>query len=87
MNPEEKALLEKTYELSKENNKILKSVRRSNRWSAFFKVFYWMIIISISIGAFYYIQPYIDTFMNTYQSIKGDIDNVKSAVDSIQKSN
>jgi len=80
MNPNEKDLLQKTYELSKENNDILKGIRSSNRWSAFFRIFYWLIIIGISVGAFYYVQPYIDVAMKAYSSIQGDLKNVKSVV-------
>ena len=80
MNPNEKDLLQKTYELSKENNDILKGIRSSNRWSAFFRIFYWLIIIGISVGVFYYVQPYVDVVMKAYSSIQGDLKNVKSVV-------
>lgn len=86
MNPSEKDLLEKTYELSKENNHILKGIRNSNRWATVFKLFYWIIVIGISIGAFYYLQPYIDIANKTYKSIQGDLENVNSLVKSIPKS-
>ncbi len=83
MNPNEKELLQKTYELSQENNHILKGIRSSNRWSAFFKAFYWIIIIGVSVGAFYYVQPYVDVAMKAYKSVQGDFSKVKSVVNSI----
>ena len=83
MNPNEKELLQKTYELSQENNNILKGIRSSNRWSTFFKFFYWIIIIGISIGAFYYIQPYINIANKAYQSIQGDLSKVKSVINTL----
>ena len=86
MNPNEKELLEKTYELSKENNHILRGIRSSNRWAAIFKLFYWVIIIGVSIGAFYYLQPYLDIATKTYKSIQGDLNNVNSLVKSLPKS-
>jgi hypothetical protein len=87
MNPNEEDLLKKTYELSQENNKILKGIRSSNRWSTLFKVFYWVIIIGIAVGAFYYVQPYIDIATKTYKSIQGDLTKVKSVVNSIPTNN
>jgi hypothetical protein len=60
MNPEERSLLERTYKLSQENNTILRSLQRSRRIGIIFKSFYWFIIIGLSIGAFYFIQPYIN---------------------------
>ena len=87
MNPNEEDLLKRTYELSQENNHILKGIRSSNRWGTFFRIFYWIIIIGISVGAFYFVQPYIDTVLNAYKNIRGDLNNVKSVVNSIPKNN
>ena len=86
MNPNEKELLEKTYEIFKENNNILRGIRSSNRWATFFKIFYWIIIIGIAVGAFYYVQPYVDIATKAYKSIQGDLGKVKSVVNSIPNS-
>ena len=83
MNPNEKELLEKTYEIAKDNNNILKGIRGSNRWSSFFQFLYWFIIIGISIGAFYYVQPYVDGALKAYKNIQGDLKSVKSVVNTI----
>ncbi|MDO8430516.1 MAG: hypothetical protein Q7S72_00800 [Candidatus Taylorbacteria bacterium] len=60
MNPEERSLLERTYKMVEENNAILRTIRRGNRIGMAFKAFYWIIIIGLSIGAFYVIQPYYE---------------------------
>lgn len=60
MTPEERSLLERTYELAKENNEILATMRRRGRISFTLRVCYWVLIIAISLGAFYFIQPYVD---------------------------
>lgn len=83
MNPEEKQLLEKTYEIEKENNHILKGIRSSNRWNNFFKIFYWILIIGISVGAFYFVEPYVNKLLDTYKGIQGDFQGVKSVVDKV----
>lgn len=83
MNEEEKELLQKTYELSEENNKILHGIRSSNRWSMFFRVFYWLVIIGISIGAFVYLQPYIDKAMGVYKVVQTDLNAIKSVTSKI----
>ena len=80
MNPDEKEVLQKTFELAEENNKILKGIRSSNRWSLIFKIFYWVIIIGIAVGAFYYIQPYVDMATKAYKSVQGDFQNAKNVV-------
>ena len=87
MNPEEKELLQKTYDLSKENNRILHGLRRSNRYSTILSVFYWIIIIGVSVGAFVYLQPYIDTLTKTYGSLQTDFNNIKSVTGKISNFN
>ncbi len=68
MTPEEKSLLLKTHELAEENNKILRSLRRSRRIGIIMTALYWTLIIGLSLGAFYFIQPYIDFFAGSSES-------------------
>ena len=76
MTPEEKSLLERTHALAEENNAILRKLRRNSRWSAIFKICYWLIIIGLGLGAYYALQPYllaatgiIDKGQNAIQNI------------------
>jgi len=83
MNPQDRDLLQKTYDLAKENNHILHGIRRSNRLSSVVRVLYWTVIIGASLGAYYYIQPYLDTVLNAYGQIQGDINSVKNVASKI----
>lgn len=60
MTPEDRRLLEEVKALAEENSKMLKSIQRLNRTGAILKITYWVIIIGVSFGAFYFIQPYFD---------------------------
>lgn len=60
MNPEERSLLERTYKMVEENNSILRSLQRSKRIGLVIKSLYWIVIIGLSVGAFYFVQPYIE---------------------------
>ena len=60
MTPEEKAQLDNLYTLVKENNEILRSIRRSTRFTLIMRIAYWVVIIAVSFGALYFIQPYFD---------------------------
>jgi hypothetical protein len=71
MDPESKKLLEETLQLEQENNKILRSMKRSMFWAKVMNVIYWLIIIGISVGAFYFIQPYFNKIIGLYNSISG----------------
>ncbi len=80
MTPEERNLLERTHKLVEENNQILVKMRRSNRYALVFRVLYWVVIIGISFGAFYLIQPYINAITGggtTQQSDLGTIGMIK----------
>ena len=92
MTPEEKSLLERTYKLSEENNTILKGLRRSNRFSLIMRLAYWALILILSFGAYYFIQPYFTTLigaMGGYPSsaigVTGNMNQVQDAAKSLQE--
>jgi len=64
MTPEEKSLLERTHALAVENNHILHSLRRSDRLSLVFRIFYWVVILVVSFGSYVVIQPFLKSFIN-----------------------
>ncbi len=66
MDSEEKETLEKILELAQENNKILRKMRRSILWGRIFHTLYWVIIIGLSVGAYYYIQPYFEGLLKSF---------------------
>ncbi len=75
MQPEEREMLKKALELSRENNKMLRDIKRSMFVGRIFRIVYWVIVIGAAIGAYYYIQPYLDSAIGAYGSIKGDLKN------------
>ena len=77
MNPEEKQLLQVTYELTEQNNRMLKHIRRSQKIASFMRFIYWIIVVGIAVGSFYFLQPYVDNITKfikdsgtTFNSIK-----------------
>lgn len=73
MQPEEREMLKKALELSRENNEMLRGIKRSMFIGRIFRIAYWVVIIGAAIGAYYYIEPYLDGAVSAYGSIKGDI--------------
>ena len=63
MDSETRDQIGKILELTEENNKILRKMRRSILWGRIFHTLYWVIIIGISIGAYYYVQPYLENMI------------------------
>ena len=84
MTPDEHRMLEETKALAEENAKALKSIQRMMHTSAAFKIIYWVVILGVTFGAFYFIQPYFHAIQgavgdtpgpssNTFESILKDL--------------
>ncbi|MFA7285749.1 MAG: hypothetical protein WC011_02790 [Candidatus Paceibacterota bacterium] len=78
MDSEDKKLLEKVYELAEENNEMLHKVRSVQKRAFLFQIIRWTVIIGISIGAFYFLQPYVDNFQYFLEDTSDTIDKIKS---------
>lgn len=79
MTPDERDLLTQSIKLAEENNKILRGIRRGNRFSTLLRIVYWVIIIASAYSAYYFLQPYIDAGVKSYNSLKENVDSVKTA--------
>ncbi len=87
MTPEERSLLERTAALAAENNLILRSIRRSNRISTVLRIFYWVVIIGLSFGAFYLIQPWVEQMISVLDkasSIQSSVETTQGATSQLQ---
>ena len=78
MDPESQKLLEDTHRLAEENNDMLRSLKRSMRLARIMSVIYWVFIIGSAVGAYYLIQPYLDSLTETYDSAKSTFDSIKN---------
>ncbi|OHA16775.1 MAG: hypothetical protein A3C79_00380 [Candidatus Taylorbacteria bacterium RIFCSPHIGHO2_02_FULL_45_28] len=84
MTPEERSLLERTHKLTEENNEILRSIRRTNRFSMALRVLYWVIILIVSFGAYYLIQPYVESLIGAYGDIQGSLNGIQGNINATQ---
>lgn len=88
MNPEERSLLEKVYKMTEENNAILHSIRRTTRLGLAMRILYWVVIIGLSVGALYFIQPYVDfmtgAFNKKSDSSMNSTGGVQDTIDTLQ---
>ena len=80
---ESKGKLEEALALAKENNKMLIKIRRVQRRAAFSKAVYWILILAIMLGAYIYIQPYVQRIITTYQDVTNTFNKVKDTGDSL----
>ncbi|MFA5840791.1 MAG: hypothetical protein WC847_00755 [Candidatus Paceibacterota bacterium] len=71
MDPESKKLLEDTFALAQENNHMLHKVRNVQKWATFWQMLKIFIIIGVALGAFYFLDPYLNKIVEVYNSISG----------------
>jgi len=84
MTPEEKSLLERTYKMAEENNSILRSIRRSNRFSMIMRIIYWSVIILAGFAAYYFVEPYLDVMTGLYDQTQNGVSNIESGIGTVQ---
>ncbi len=85
MSPEERRLLERSVSLAEDNNKILHSMKRSQRYASIMRAIYWILIIGSAYGAYYFIQPYFDKIISMYNGAQVDLSNVSKVIQSFKK--
>ncbi|OGI61777.1 hypothetical protein A2645_00585 [Candidatus Nomurabacteria bacterium RIFCSPHIGHO2_01_FULL_39_9] len=81
-----KRMMEINTELVKENNKLLKKIRGATKRAIVFKIIYWLIILGIALGAFYYIQPFVDKakeILGTVSGIGSSIPDIGGLLDQV----
>jgi len=75
--------LDEILNLTRENNKILRGMRRTQRWSSFLQIVYWFVILGIVFGSYYYIQPMIEPFLQIIDKTMSDFQGVKDSLGGI----
>jgi hypothetical protein len=86
MTPEERELLKETAELARDNNKILRGIRRGARFNSFLRVIYWLIILGGAIWTWNFIAPYLAIMAKGYNDVQKGIQSVNTATDKINNS-
>ncbi len=69
--------IQKILELSESNNRLLRSIKRSILWGRIIHTAYWIIIIGASVGAFYFLKPYISQLEDLYGGLKSGASSVQ----------
>jgi len=79
MDEESKKMLQNMLELTEENNKMLHKVRGVQRRGAIWQTLKVIVILSIAFGSFYFLEPYLNKIMETYDSIVGVGQEIKDS--------
>lgn len=79
MDPEVKSLLKENIKLTKENNELLRKIRKYQKWSHTSKLIYWIIVILFVFGSWYFVKPYLNNLLGYYQNIS----NITSGIENL----
>jgi hypothetical protein len=55
-----------------ENQRMTKSMYRRAQVSMYFVAIKWIVIIGLTLGSLYYVQPYLETMLKVYSTLGGD---------------
>ena len=70
--------LDRMLKLTEENNKMLRSMHRSQTVSNIFRLLYWTLIIASIAGAYYFIKPMLTSFSGSGGSVLEQVNALKS---------
>lgn len=70
MDIEEKHLIEEIAALARENNALLKKMRRAQLWGRAGRMVYWIVVLGVAFGALYFLQPYIEQIGRLYRTVQ-----------------
>ncbi len=73
--------LKELLEIEKENNHLLKKLWRNVKITRATKFLYWTVIIAMTLGAYYYIQPFIDGLVEVYSGLGDAASGLKNLPD------
>jgi len=82
-NNEIKKLLKRNLEISEESSKIIKKIHGVQKTGRILKISKWVLVIALALGAYYYIQPFMETFWETVGQIKEDFSSLKETGESM----
>ena len=69
MDNETKELLKKSVELGEANSQALEKILRYQKSVQIFAALKWVVIVLSAVGAFYYLQPFLDGLWSAYNSL------------------
>ena len=79
MDEEFKVLLRKNIELSKENNRLLRKMRRNAIIGNILRIIWWAVIIGLPIYLYFTVfQPYLQELATVYKNIQTEVGEVGS---------
>ena len=78
--PNQEELLKETYQLVRDNNRMLHAMRRNAFLGGLFKLALYAVMIGVPLWFFVtYLMPILNTTVNTMNQVQGQLETVKDA--------
>lgn len=71
MTPEDRMRLDQIEALLVENNKMIKAIRNSGRYTLYARIAYWVIILALVYGVYAYTGPVLNGLVDQYKDSFG----------------
>lgn len=78
-----KVLLRENLEVSKESLKILKKINRGRVFGNIVSSLKWAIIIGISFGAYYYIEPFLSKSLDAFNGLSTGVEKISKVSNNV----
>ena len=76
---EVKALLRRNLELTRENNKLLKKIRRNAVVANIMRLVWWAVIIGVPVVLYYYVfEPYLVEMSTALQGVQNSVSGAQN---------
>ena len=83
-NDEIKILLRKNLEIARENNRLLRKIRRSNLYGNIARIIWWAVILGLPVLLYYYfLQPQVQQLTEIYSGVGQEIQGFRDLFDSL----
>jgi len=79
MDPEDRDLLERTFKLARDNNRMLQSMSRAALFNGLFRVLAWMFVLGGSLWLyFHFVGPAVSSTSRTINQVQGVSDDANA---------
>lgn len=69
--------LQQVKKLAEDNNRMLRRLYHGLWWSRLWSLVYWLIVIGFALGAFYFLQPYLQKLQQAYSGLQSEVNTVQ----------
>ena len=76
--------MKELLELTRDNNKLLRKMRRHAIFGNVTRMIYWAIILGVPVALYYYyIQPHTGQIVDTYDTVKGSTEGFSGLLEKL----